>query len=237
MKRQYTRLVFQITLLFVALFFFTIFFVPVLANSMGPWIFILSGLLALALVGLFVSLLSRLVTERIHQSRKFIIYSVVSVYLLINLLYFTNLIPPIPLSLKDAGVYHSISRSGTGYTAQEEVHSGFAALQFFENIHIKEGDPLYVYSAVFAPNNIRTEVVHHWKYFDEGAGKWLSITKIPYTIVGGTDRGHRGYSMKSNLMEGEWTVNIETTRGQVIGRVTFEVVYDNGTPRLKEKSL
>ena len=237
LKRQYARLVFQITFFFVALFFFTIFFIPVLINHMGAWAFILSGIVALGLISTFVYFLSHLVEERIRQNRKFICMAVASAYLFINVLYFTNLIPPIPLSLKDSGVYHSITRTEEGYVVKEEVQSGWGRLQLFENIHIKEGDPLYVYSAVFAPNNIRIAVVHHWRYFDSTMGKWISVSKIPYTIVGGTDRGHRGYTMKSNLAVGEWTVNIETERGQIIGRVTFEVVHDTTVPDLIEKVL
>ncbi|MES2216430.1 MAG: DUF2914 domain-containing protein [Patescibacteria group bacterium] len=237
LKKQYERLVFQITIFFISLFFFTIFFVPVLTNAMGPGIFILSGVCALALIGAFTYFLSRVVPERIHKNKKKLLYAVFSFYILINILYFTDLIPPIPLSFKQGGVYHEITRTSTGYTATEETYSGFASLQFFKDVHIKKGDPLYVYSAVFAPNNLKTDIVHEWKHFDDETGRWISVDRIPYTIVGGADRGHRGYSMKTNLTEGNWSVNVETSRGQVIGRVTFEVIYDNETPKLEEKIL
>jgi hypothetical protein len=236
-KRQYSRLVFQVTIFFVSLFFFTIFFIPILVNDMGSWVFILSGATAVALITIFVYVLSVFVPERIHQNRRYLVISIATFFIAINLLYFTNLIPPIPLSLKNAGVYHEIVRTPDGYTATEEVLSQWNSWQFFENIHIKEGEPLYVYSAVFAPHNLKTGVVHNWRYFDDEEGRWVSVSKIPYTIVGGTDRGHRGYSMKTNLKEGAWTVNVETVRGQVIGRITFEVVFDDQEPPTRVKTL
>jgi len=236
MRKRYERLIFQIVLLFVALFFFTIFAVPVVLDRMGAIIFILSGVAALLLIAGFVYLLWRLVPERVEKSRRSLVYAISSIFIVVNVLYFTNLIPPIPLSLKSAGVYHSIVREGGEYVAKEERQTGFSSLQIFENIHIKKGEPLYIYSAVFAPDNISTTVVHNWRYFDSKTSRWISVNRIPYTVIGGVGRGYRGYTKKINLQEGRWTVNVETERGQVIGRITFEVFY--GEPKeLEEKVL
>lgn len=237
LRKQYERLILQVSLLFVALFFYTIFAVPVLLNQMGPVIFGLSGVVALVLVAGFVYFLGRLVPERVVRSRRSLVYSITSIFLVINLLYFTNLIPPIPLSLKNAGVYHSIQHVGGKYIAKEEKYTVLASFQVFEDVHIEKGEPLYVYSAVFAPNNISTTIVHNWRRFDPEASRWVSVSRIPYTVIGGTDQGYRGYTTKSSLAEGLWRVNIETNRGQVIGRVTFEVVYSDEAPELVEKVL
>lgn len=237
LRKQYERLVLQVSFLFLALFFFVIFAVPVVLNSMGSLVFVLSGIIALALVLGYVYVLDRFIPERVVKSKRMIMYVITFLFLLVNLLYFTNLIPPIPLSLKNAGVYQSIQQGGGKFVAQEERHTGLAFFQVFEDIHVKKGEPLYVYSAVFAPDNIRTTVVHNWRHFDPSIGRWVSTDRIPYTVIGGNDRGFRGYSKKTNLQEGQWTVNIETERGQVIGRVTFEVVYDEKVPELVERVL
>lgn len=236
-RKHYARLVFQITVFFASLFFFTIFFVPVLIDSIGPWVFILSGLTALGLTALFILILSYLIPERVAKHKDILGYSIVSVFLVINILYFTNLIPPIPLSLKDAGVYHSLVVREAGYVVSEEKRSYLDRLQMFKNVHVTEGTPLYVYSAVFAPTNITTEVVHHWRHFDDTIDRWVSVNRIPYTIAGGSDRGHRGYSMKMNLAPGEWAVDVETPRGQVIGRILFDIIYVDKVPELTEKIL
>ena len=237
LRKQYERLVLQISLLFVALFFFTIFAVPVILNRMGAIVFILSGVAALVLVTGFVYFLGRLVPERVAKSKRLLVYSITSIFLFVNLLYFTNLIPPIPLSLKKADVYHSVRYTGSEYFAKEETQSKLSALQIFENIHIRKGQSLSVFSAVFAPDNISTTVVHNWRHFDSKTGRWISISRIPYEVIGGIDRGYRGYTTKANLEEGLWTVNIETARGQIIGRVKFEVVYDDQPHELVEKVL
>jgi hypothetical protein len=204
---------------------------------MGPWVFILSGLTAVALISLFIYFLTLLIPERMYQNRRHLIISIAVFFGVMNLLYFTNLIPPIPLSLKDAGVYHSLVRTEGGYKVTEQRLSQLKSWEFFEDMRVKPGSPLYVYSAVFAPNNLQAQVVHNWRHFDEKEGRWVSVSRIPFTIVGGTDRGHRGYTMKSNLEEGEWTVNVETVRGQVIGRITFEVIFDEEEPPFIEKTL
>jgi hypothetical protein len=237
LRKQYERLTLQVSLLFVALFFFTIFAVPVFLGRMGPLIFALSGFVTLVLVAGFVYFLSHLVPERVERSQRPIIYSVASIFLAVNLLYFTNLIPPIPLSLKDAGVYHSIQRAGGGYIAEKEDRTFISGLQVFEDFHVNRGEPLYVYSAVFAPTNISIKVVHNWKRFDSKTNRWVSVDRIPYTVIGGSDRGYRGYTRKSNLEEGKWTVNVETERGQVIGRTTFEVVHSDQPAELEEVEI
>lgn len=237
LRKHYARLLFQVTTFFTALFFFLIFFIPVLLDKIGPWIFVLSGVSTLALTVIFISILFYFVPERVVSHKRILIYTIAFIFSLINLLYFTNLIPPIPLILNASGVYHNLIINDFGYTAFEEKKTYLDKIQFFPNIHIKKGEALYVYSAVFAPANLKTEIVHNWKHFDETAERWLSISKIPYTIVGGNVGGYRGYSTKSNLSPGLWAVEVETSRGQVIGRITFEIIYVNESPKLEEKIL
>ncbi|MEK7646262.1 MAG: DUF2914 domain-containing protein [Patescibacteria group bacterium] len=237
LRRHYARLVLQVSILFTALFFFLIFFIPVLLGKMGPWIFLLSGISALALVSFFIAILAYFVPRHVSQSRNFLLYSIGTVFIGINILYFTNIIPPIPLSLKEAGVYQRLIKTGRGYIGFHETPSRWSWIDLFENVNLVEGQALYVYSSVFAPTDIDVEVVHHWKHFDEEASRWRSINKIPYTIVGGNDRGYRGYSMKQNLMPGNWEVAVETLRGQVIGRILFEISYVDDQPHLLEYEL
>ncbi len=239
LRKHYVRLVFQVTTFFTALFFFTIFFIPVLISRMGAWVFILSGIAALVITAIFIYVLFLSIPIRVRESTKPLVYSIGTVFLLINILYFLNLIPPIPLSLKQAGVYHYISKQDDNYFGREEVRSKFDWLKIFQDVHVVEGEPVYVYSAIFAPRGISIEVVHNWKYFDKSIQRWVSVSRIPYVISGGSDRGHRGYSLKSNLMEGDWSVDVETVRGQVIGRVLFSVEYveNDKLPKIIEKKI
>lgn len=237
LRRHYTRLIFQITVFFTALFFYLIFFIPVIIHKIGAIVFFMSGVIAILFIAIFIYLLFKVEPERVLQSRKHLIFSISFTFILINIFYFTNSIPPIPLSLKDAGVYHNLLRTSSGYSVLEEKSSYFNKLQLFDNINLIKGSSLYAYSSVFAPTNIKTQIVHNWQYFDTNINRWVQVSKITYTIIGGNDRGYRGYSLKTEPEEGKWRVNVETNRGQVIGRVLFEVIYVDKLPELINKEL
>jgi hypothetical protein len=161
---------------------------------------------------------------------------ILGIFFTINILYFLNIIPPIPLSLKSFGVYHSITRDSDGsFVGQEEV-SGSWYEEVFSRKKITitdKNDSIYVFSAIFAPTKLNTNIVHNWQYFDELESKWVSASRAGFSIYGGRDAGYRGYSLKTSLFAGKWRVDIETPRGQLIGRVKFNVVQDPNVPELK----
>ena len=75
-----------------------------------------------------------------------------AIFIGVNLLYFYNLIPPLPLSLKDAGIYQSLTVNGPGnYTVQRENQGLAEFFEWSQTIHVVPGDPLYAYTAVFSP--------------------------------------------------------------------------------------
>lgn len=237
MKRRYQQLVFQVTVFFTAIFFFTIFFIPVLLGRMGSIIFLLSGFVSLLVVSGFIYILFHVTRERAQESKRYIVISVVSVFIFINLLYFAKIIPPIPLSLKNAGVYQTLTQLGDEFHVRYEKPTFARIFQVCNTVHVVPGDPLYAYSSVFAPTRIQTDIVHHWQYFDKEENRWITSNRIPFSISGGRDMGYRGYSKKTALTEGCWRVDVETSRGQVIGRILFGVEFVSETPELEEKIL
>ena len=152
-----------------------------------------------------------------------------------NALYFLNVIPPIPLSLREAGVYHDLERTSNGYTVLAEGESVLQKLVPGQTIHTQAGSPVYVYSAIFAPADLNTTIVHHWQYYDEADRKWISKDELSFFISGGSDTGYRGYSVKSSVSEGRWRVDVETKRGQVLGRIPIRIKYVEDLPALKEE--
>src|SRR5581483_5760729 len=102
LRQHYERLIFQISFLYLAIFILLIFMMPIVFKSIGTWVFLLSGAISLLLFRWFTLLLKKFAREkRFNQKR---VWSpVLIIFFSINVLYFTNLIPPIPLSLKDAG--------------------------------------------------------------------------------------------------------------------------------------
>ncbi|MDO8510399.1 MAG: DUF2914 domain-containing protein [bacterium] len=233
-RKYYIRLTFQMSVYFLALFSFSIFYLPIILNAINAWVFVLSGLASLAVMALYLYLLTLLVPARMKQAKKLIVGSIGTVFILINIFYFTNILPPIPLSLKEAGAYYYIARSGEGYLMLEEDRPWYRRVFPRRTISLSgPGEPVYVFSAVFAPTDLSTNIIHDWQYYDEVQKKWTSTNRVQFPISGGRDGGYRGYSVKSNATPGKWRVNIETLRGQLIGRTTFYVEYTSERPVLQ----
>lgn len=124
-KKQYQRLGFQICVFFLVLFSFSIFYVPILVGSIGASVFLLSGAVSLGAVALLVRLFSVFMPHRMRMSKRVITRGVAALFLVINFFYFANVIPPLPLSLKAMGVYHSVERvSGRKYLVTYEKSTG-----------------------------------------------------------------------------------------------------------------
>jgi hypothetical protein len=98
-------------------------------------------------------------------------------------------------------------------------------------MHVEPGRPLSVYSAVFAPIQLKTTVVHVWRRFDEASRRWRTESTVKFPIVGGREGGYRAYSNKSTPANGRWRVDIETADGLLIGRVAFAVAPGSSAGR------
>ena len=231
-KRHYQRLTFQLTILFLGIFSYMIFLVPVITTKIGTGIFILSGLVALLLFVLLVRGLAHIIPHRIETSRRSIMVGVGSVYIAINALYFLNVIPPIPLSLKDIGVYHNVTRLSDGtYRAHEEVRPWYDFFFTYDRTIEWTGGAVYVFASVFAPTDLTTTVFHEWQ-FKNTHGNWETRSKIPIRLSGGRDNGYRGYTLKGSLEAGDWRVRIVTSNGGIVGQARFDIVRAAAQPEL-----
>ena len=235
-KARYSILIFRVAIYFFVLFSFAALYIPVLLSKMGDNIFILSGLVSLLLIWIFLHLLGRILPETIYRIRRQLMTGIIGIYAVINLLYFTNIIPPIPLALKEVGVYHTLTKTGNAYIVSEEERPWYSFLQR-RTYHTTLGETAYVVSAVFAPTDLETTIVHEWQYFDESRGDWRTVSQVKFDIIGGRVKGYRGYSLKSNITPGKWRVNIETERGQLVGRIKFRVERVSTPPSLETKTF
>ncbi len=237
-KKHYVRLSFQISLFFLSVYAFAIFLVPILMHRIGADVFVISGAASLFVLGLFLAGLRFIARERFVQSRKILWFSIAGIVLVVNFLYFANLIPPIPISLKDAGIYHSVLKnSAGGYTATEENQTWLGIFKQYEDFNDFSNAPVYAYTAIFSPTNFGVSVIHDWQYYDETKKQWISVSKIRLPIVGGRDGGYRTYSKKSGIFPGLWRVDVKTIGGQLIGRLKFNVIESSAQPALSEVRL
>lgn len=222
--KRASRLIYNLTILFIGLFSYTVLVLPVLTGDMGPWIFVLSGVSALVLMYVFVRWLMLIVPKFLSRHMPKVLLALAGVFAMFNVLYFTNIIPPIPLSLKDVGIYHSVTRKDSG--VYELTYEGGAWWQIFKNsdsVFHPNGDMHVVcFASVFAPTTLRAEVYHVWEYRDVD-GRWAEHSRLSYPIVGGRDGGYRGYTQIQNFHDGTWRCSVETERGQVLGREVFTI--------------
>ena len=221
----YSKFFVQIAIYFTVLFSFLIFFLPVIFHRIGPLMFLESGAVALVIMVFFLALLL-LITPRVPGRLRQLVYLIGGIYLAFNVLYFTNAIPPLPLALKEAGVYHDVLRQADGsYLLTGEPLPWYEKfLNYAPTYHLVPGEPVYVWSAVFSPSGLDTQVLHRWQWYDEATRSWVTESIVTFPITGGRDGGYRGYSQKISVQPGSWRVDVLTASGQLIGRISFTVV-------------
>ncbi|MDO8492071.1 MAG: DUF2914 domain-containing protein [bacterium] len=237
LRNYYSKINFHISAWYFLFLAYLVLVVPIVIGKLGDGVFILSTLVSLIIVGFFLYLIYVISKRRVVRAIKEIIFSVITIFVLFNLFYFLNIIPPVPLSLRDIGIYHSLERLDNGdYKVLYEKPDWF---EFFRSTSKRytfiPGEKVYCFSSVYAPVGIGTGVYHRFEYYNETAGKWQTKLLVNFRIAGGRDNGYRGYSEKSGIDFGLWRCSVETKRGALIGRTTFRVVENEST--LYEKVL
>jgi len=223
-RAYHSRLVFTSVLFFFALLSYAIFMVPVFTHSVGTVTFLVSGIAAMAVFFLFLRLLNWLSAARLGEVRWQMAGGALAVFIVVNGLYFLNVLPPLPLALQKTGVFHSIKRLGPVYYAMTEPQSWTTYVGIPPVLHVEDDEPLFVYSAVFAPISLSTVVVHRWQRYDETKREWATKQTVSFTITGGRENGYRGYTKRTGPQPGLWRVDIDTVDGRLIGRTQFMVV-------------
>lgn len=217
------RLLFNLNAFFLGLFSYIVLIVPVILKSMGPVIFVGSGIVALLIMYLFLALLWKVIPHFLNQNVRNIIFSLGVAFILFNFLYFLNIIPPIPLSLKDAGIFHNVKR--VELSSYELTYEQPPWWEFYREddrqFRYEGSQNAFCYASIFAPGGLSADIVHTWEFYDEGMRRWQTYGSFSYAITGGRGEGYRGYTHISSPRPGKWRCTIETKRGQVLGREVF----------------
>ena len=222
-RNFYKLFAFQMGLLFFGVFSFLTFFLPVVLGRIGTEVFLVGGALSLIAMSLIFRLTAHFVPAMASERRK-MARVVGSIFLLFNVLYFLNAIPPLPLALREAGVYHNVVKEGDEYVLSAEPRRWYESYLRYNTVFHKTADEtVFVYSAVFAPATFATTILHEWEFYDEKTQSWIKTATFGFPITGGRDGGYRGFSLRDNLEAGKWRVNVKTGDGLIIGRVAFTV--------------
>ena len=229
-KQYFYRLQLQLVVFAVAVVSWAIFFVPVVIKRMGPVVFLASTVVALVLIGWYLRLLARINRHKFRIHQKKVVTWILGVVLAFNALYFTNILPPIPLSLKYQAVYYEVERLYPGYRALYEPSPWYVLWNRRDRtMRWSPGEDLFVFTQVFAPTKLEANIHHVWQFYDQANRRWETRSSIPIHISGGRDDGYRGFSTKSSLEYGTWRVKTETPNGQTLEIINFKVVPYDGS--------
>ncbi len=227
LPRRLGNVYLQTALFTIAAFSYFIYLIPVLIKKMGMLVFLGSGLASLLLVMVLIAMLVKITNAEVEFSRKRLWMASGSVYAGILILYFLNLIPPIPLAAKELGAYIGFERTANGYNMQEADMGIMNKIRFWEEtVPFDANRTVYVFASVFAPTGMEFGIVHHWQRFNDRTDSWESVDRINYRAIGGRDGGYRGVSQKSALTHGLWRVDIEDERGFIVARMRMRLVSE-----------
>ncbi len=224
---------------FVTFSFFTL-FLPVITGIMHTGIFLIGVILSAAVVLLVVSLTFRGVSNPSRWRPVLTSLPAMAMVGVLTSFYFLNWIPPVPLSLKAAGMYHHVEKSEGTYQLTFTEGAWYELWKRSDD-SIREGGPAYCFTAVFAPVSLDTTIYHHWQYRpprsedDQTEQRFRTTDRIPIAISGGREEGYRGYTFKQKMLSGEWRVDVETEGGKLIRRVPFTV--EEGEPPVTKTIL
>ena len=233
-RTYHKHLAFQVVLLFFGLYAYSIFALPLFVHRLGPVVFLGSTGVSLVLFTAFLFMLKKVRQTGYEASRRYIVLGVALIVGLMNLFYFTGVIPPIPLTLPTVGIYHRVEKRDGQYLVTAEKDTSWLRVGS-PTIHHVSGTPLYAFSAVSAPISFGTSIVHVWEKYDTQKKKWVVKNRYTFPINGGRDGGYRGYSEVTNPEAGKWRLTIETSDKQVVGRLNFTVQNVDTQPQMIEQ--
>lgn len=232
-RHFFARPAMQIGVFYFILFSLFSLVFPFAFNSVDPHLFLVAGMGSFVVMSVFLQWLSARI-ESIKKDKRPLAAIVLAIFFAMNALYAGNIIPPIPLSLREGGVYHRIGRTGGTYRLSGEHETILERLLPGQTLHLANGEGAAVWSAIFAPADLNTTIVHAWYLYDEASRAWSQKDRLSFPLLGGRKDGFRGYSRKSSVVPGKWRVDVQTTRGQVLGRIRFDVVRADSVPTLQE---
>jgi hypothetical protein len=220
-----------VSLYAVVCFAFFTFFLPVMTGHMNAAVFLAGAGLSAGVISRVVHLIYR---DNPGRSKHEAIGVTAPALGLIGLLvgfYFLNWIPPVPLSLKYGGIYHEVKKTGDRF--ELSFDKKWYQVWKRSNSTFPADEPVYCFTAVFAPVDLDTTVYHHWYFRANDSRPFAHADRIPIKISGGREGGYRAYTFKQRLNPGDWRVDVETEDGRIIGRVSVEVEQqDDARPTL-----
>ncbi|MFH1619393.1 MAG: DUF2914 domain-containing protein, partial [bacterium] len=167
--------------------------------------------------------------------RRHVVYPFAAVAALFTVLYFVKVIPPVPLSLSEIGVYHEVRREGDRFALTSTRPRWKFWQRGDQSFLARPGDKIYCWVSVFSPTRFRERLGVHWRFHEPDG--WSKPETIPLPITGGRDGGWRGFTFKANYKPGRWRVEIVTSDGRELGRIDMTITPDSSTSPRKPRII
>ncbi len=227
------QLILKLALFFLCVTSFWLYVIPMLLGYVGFAAFALTIAVASIFVWITYALIEHSV--RVHpesarvrkEIQKRVLGTGFSVLGMFVLFYALQIIPPVPLSLKYIGVFHSVKKENGEYVLGYNRSKWLFWQNGDQSFFARPGDQIVTFARVFAPNGFHDQLQVRWLL--HGAHGWQKLDLIPIPVSGGREHGFRGYTTKSNFQPGDYRVQIETTDGREIGRIGLTVEPDDGS--------
>lgn len=236
LKKRISNKYLQFSLYFFVSFTFFTFMIPVITKKMNTLIFMFSGLVSFGITLFLITFIYwKSPSTRVEIRLPKLISIILTIYVTINLFYYTNLIPPVPLALESGMVAHNVQKENNSYLVTYERDDWYIFWRDHRLKYIHQpGERIFVFTSIFAPTEIKKSVLHRWKWYNENTNDWEVVDNISYEITGGRDAGFRGFTFKDNVKPGLWKVDVITEEGLILGIIDFEIIKDT-TSTLKPK--
>ena len=242
-----SRLLFDILIYSICITLFFIFLTPVFLGRVGDYVFNFSILLS----GIFLYFYTKLIYsfdldqdrefsfldkfksikiskiyKKLFEKYNFKIYNyILLVPGIIFSLYFTNIIPAVPLTMREANFYQSVfKKTNTFYTFNQKCIKSwnpFVNCYFvYDDLY---DDNISFYNEVQAPAKLNAKLSHKWEYYNKSRGVWELKNIASYYVYGGRENGYRGYTSITNIQKGLYKVTVMIDDKRVLGSKKFEV--------------
>jgi len=216
-----SKVSFKVGLFAICLFSYISILYPLVLGFLGWTPFLLSSATTIFLFYLQFRFLSKSIQDR-RLLVKSILAPSVSVLVVFIFFYSMGWIPPVPLSVRDQGIYHLVEkREGSWFLSTEREDWKFWQ-SGDQDFKAEPGDKIYFYAQIYSPARFADEVFVQFSHLDK-KNNWHEADHIPMKILGGRKEGFRGFAVKSNFEAGEWRVQVVTANHQEISRLYFDV--------------
>lgn len=157
---------------------------PILLGHMGDGIFALAALASLLLSATLVEIIARL-HENPKAMRWRLGWAPAAVLSIVILLYTLKWIPPVPLSMQYAGIFHNVERVDHGYQLTYRQPPWYRPWRHDDRPFIAApGDRIYCFTRIFAPRRFSQGVYIRWRHRLDN-GHWANSDRIALPISGG----------------------------------------------------